>query len=479
MNPGPPLNRDGLQDLGSVFRSRWRQFSSEGRVALVDRGGREVTYQELLEKCTGDPTLGESSAAGLIFEASLEAVISYLQLLFRPGFVALLSDGLGVGELIKVVDLLQLRQLIGPARALEKMPLKEMERLGHWIWGTTEVEADRPVDDQTTVLLGTSGTTGNPKFVRLDSRSLAVNAADISLRLQLHSEDVSLTVLPPFYSYGLSVINSVLVAGGTLAVGKFDLLSHSFRFSLDRFGVTHLPGVPSSYGFYEKLGLISEPPKSLRTYTQAGGRLGPETVRRYALELGASGRKFFPMYGQTEASARMSILDSGLAAENPDSVGEAVPSGRISIGSKNAENEVVFEGPNVMLGYFGDIGYQDPMSIDTQHSDLATGDLGFTRDGLLFITGRLKRIAKIAGVRLDLDQIETMLTDVLHEVAVVDIEDAVLVALPSTSDVSATLVHRSLAEMGLNKRQYKIVPVDALPLTPSGKKDYQKLRESI
>lgn len=312
------------------------------------------------------------------------------------------------------------------------------------------------------VLLPTSGSTGDPKTVRLSAMNLDANAQAIATALELTEDDRAVTTLSPAYSYGLSVINSHLAVGASIILTQASVTDPEFFDACA--GVTVLPGVPYTFAMLERLGFHapSELP-DLRLLTCAGGRLPEATVRELAVAGQRDGFGLTVMYGQTEATARMAVLPAHLAARHPGSVGYAVPGGRFEIvGEQDGVGEIVFEGPNVMMGY---AQCPEDLAAPPGPARLATGDLGFIRDGLLHITGRVSRFAKVRGLRINLDDVERSL----------DPEPAVCVELPEqlgvVCDVDTDLaLARVGALTGLPPAAIQVVQAQ-LPRLDSGKPD--------
>ncbi len=158
------------------------------------------------------------------------------------------------------------------------------------------------------MLLNTSGSTGSPKLVRLSGQNLQANAVSIVSYLGLTADERPITSLPMAYSYGLSVINSHLLAGATLVLNEHGVLRREFWDSLDRYSCTSFAGVPYTYQMLLQTGLLKKRGATLRTLTQAGGALAETYVRQMNDLARQRGFKFFVMYGQTEATARISYL---------------------------------------------------------------------------------------------------------------------------------------------------------------------------
>jgi long-chain acyl-CoA synthetase len=331
------------------------------------------------------------------------------------------------------------------------------------------------------ILLSTSGTTGSCKFVRLSHTNILANAHSIATYLGLTPTDRAISMLPLAYSYGLSVLHSHLVSGASIVLSQDPIVAREFWQAFNRQGCTSLVGVPYTHQTLLKLGIFRRPPKSLRYVTQAGGRLDPALALEIHTLLSVHSIPFFVMYGQTEATARIAYLAPEQLPTKVGSIGKAIPGGALSIinqGNKPAgahtTGEVVYRGPNVMMGYA-----ESPVDLsrgDDQGGVLRTGDLGFfDQEGFFFLTGRMKRIAKILGMRINLDEVEALL-GTLCPVAAVEVNDAIHCFYRGDSGCDIEQM-RSFITAKLNLPSDYIVfrPIREIPRLSNGKCDYQTL----
>jgi acyl-coenzyme A synthetase/AMP-(fatty) acid ligase len=320
------------------------------------------------------------------------------------------------------------------------------------------------------VLLSTSGSTGSPKLVRLSRAAVDANAAAIIDALGIAPDQRSLLNLPFSYSYGLSVLNSHLAAGASLLLTRQAMTAPGFWQRLAETRVTSMPGVPTSYGILRRLGFEELAPPSLRILTQAGGKLAPPLIGHFHQATTARGGKFFVMYGATEATARMAVLDPALLPGKLGAVGRAVPGGHFEIVPGALGDEVVYHGPNVMMGYAE--SPEDLALGDQLGGRLATGDLGrLDEDGVLWITGRAKRIAKVNGLRLNLDEVEALAVARFAPAAALA-EDDRLTLLIEADESRATELRRELAlALALPPASLRLRCVRHLPLSANGKID--------
>lgn len=333
------------------------------------------------------------------------------------------------------------------------------------------------------VLLATSGSTGNPKLVRLSRAAVLANARSIATALRLADAEVAPTSLPLHYSYGLSVLNSHLVTGATVLVEGSGVLGRGFWRAVTEHRATSLAGVPYHYELLRRLRFDPAQHPTLRTLTQAGGRLRPDRITEFAGKMHAVDGRMYVMYGQTEACARMAVLPAERITDKLGSAGQAIPGGEFRIHTAAGETtepdvsgEVLYRGPNVMMGY---AETEAELASGDQHDGLlATGDLGYLdRDGFLYLTGRSKRIGKIFGNRVNLDDIERLLGE--HTAAAVAGPDKVVVHLERADADTCRTATRFLADrLHLHPTGFDVRPVDALPLLANGKVDYRTLEES-
>ena len=438
------------------------------RPALIDASmGRVLSYRQLATAVRERADNLARYRGALVFLGAantLATVVDYLALTSIGATVALLDPNASEAALEGWVHAYQPEALWGFPTA----PSVSHNNCG----SVTPPERD---DAEEALLLATSGSTGNPKFVRLAARNIAANARQIAQALRIDTTDRTLAHLPLFYSYGLSVLNSHLVAGATVVLTTASALQPEFWDAMREHAVSSLPGVPYSYELYRRVGLLDMELPALRHMTQAGGRLAPELVQEFHAALSAHGAQLWIMYGQTEATARIAVLPSEELPAAAGSVGYALPNGSLTVADpdEHGVGELVYRGPNVMLGYAcsrADLGCGDELG-----GVLRTGDLGrIDGNGRVWIEGRTRRIAKVFGTRVNLDDIESQL-GAFGTVAALDTGDRVTVFVAGGDDVAA-LGRQMERALGFPPRSIVVHPVPQLPTTAAGKIDYQQLR---
>lgn len=333
-------------------------------------------------------------------------------------------------------------------------------------------------------LMSTSGSTGSPKLVRLSMSAISSNAVAIAEALGLTSNDRAITSLPVHYCYGLSVITSHLAVGASVVLTDLSVVDPCFWAAVEQHDVTTLAGVPHTFEMIERRGTDALAASSLRVITQAGGRMDPGRVEAFA-SLGVElGWDFVVMYGQTEATARMTVLRPAGALIAPTAVGTPIPGGSVRLdpveGQLDGVGEVVYKGPNVMMGYASGA---DDLAQGFDLEELRTGDLGrFGELGNLEIIGRCNRFLKLHGKRVDLDHLAEQLRAELGDgcdARLVGDDDGMVVALldPETDHSGREAVFDSNLRdhvarlVDLPRGLVIAVRVAAWPRTASGKSD--------
>lgn len=333
------------------------------------------------------------------------------------------------------------------------------------------------------VLLATSGSTGSPKLVKLSERNIEANTASIVEYLQLDRSERALTSLKFNYSYGMSIVNSHLACGGALVLTDYSVLDDEFWDVFRQHRATSLAGVPYTFEMLHRSGQRQFDTPHLRYMTQAGGRLAPELVRHFAAMGQASGWRFYVMYGQTEASPRMTYLPPEHAMEHPNCIGVPVPGGRIllldaagrEIEVTDEPGELAYLGPNVMMGYATQPGDLDS---DETPDKLLTGDIACRNDaGLYYIVGRSSRFVKPFGVRVNLDDVQSRVRQWAPEAVCVGADESIVIAIPGGQTPSD--VNTRLQELGkayrLPEFAFQVFKLDALPHLANGKVNYRAI----
>ncbi|MEV0127909.1 AMP-binding protein [Dactylosporangium sp. NPDC050688] len=321
------------------------------------------------------------------------------------------------------------------------------------------------------LLLATSGSTGAPRLVRHSGTAVVAAATAIVKALRIGADDVAVTSLPLFHTLGLSVLHSHLLAGATVVLEPRGVLDAAFWASVQRHRVTAITGVPHTFELLARLPWEPAHTPAVRSLAVSGGRLRDRLTGHFAAAMAAHGGGLHSMYGQTEAGSRICVLPPEHLPAKTGCVGPPVDGMRLSIADGG---EVVCHGPAVMLGYADTAG--DLARGDDLRGVLHTGDRGrLDADGHLWLSGRLNRIGKAYGVRVDLDAVEHAAAALAPAAALAG-DDRILVwceglAAAQAKDVAALVGRR----LGIHRTAVRVTALDRLPRRANGKVDYDAL----
>ena len=514
------------------------------RVAVIVDGGPTLTYGALDRAVAS--TAERLVARQLVFlvgDNDLPTLLTYLACLRVGAVPLLLGAGLQASQLAGLVAAYDPDQLVVPRAMLQALGLADsenpgsLEKLensagttatgtatageghseGDYVWFERRVgPTDNPLATATQsilatrsilttrsmfpgaasavadlhpdlgLLLTTSGSTGSPKLVRLTQSNVVSNARSIANYLGLGPSDRAITSLPLNYSFGLSIVNSHLVAGGSLVLTRRSLMDPQFWALMSHHAVTSLSGVPYSFDILLKLRLARLKMPAVRTLTQAGGRLDPTKLAQVQSVCEEKGWRFFPMYGQTEATARIAYLAPEDVARKLGSIGRAIPDGELwledaqglRITAPDTAGELIYSGPNVSLGYAE--SRADLALGDVNQGRLRTGDIArFDADGYFYIEGRLRRFLKVFGVRVALDAVEARIAALGYTGVAHGRDDQLELHLEGLAADAAEPLRQDFAVwLGLHPSALRVQVWADLPRLSSGKVNYSCLTTS-
>lgn len=463
----------------------WNLDRFKRRTAFLDEYGHTVTYAELLAE--GGRITAACSHRCLIFclcRNTIGSVIGYVSFLNMGIVPVLLNANLEKGLLAGLLAAYQPKYLWVPESQAAEFPDMEAVYASYgYILLRTGYETEYPLHPDLGLLLTTSGSTGSPKFVRQSYANILANARSIVQYLELDETERPITTLPMNYTYGLSIINSHLLVGAQLLVTDKGLMQKEFWHFFREQQATSFGGVPYTYEMLERLRFFQMDLPSLRTMTQAGGKLIPELHKKFAEYAQANGKKFVVMYGQCEATARMGYLPADKAVEKCGSMGIAIPGGSFRLIDINGQNvtepyvtgELVYEGPNVTLGY-AECG-ADLTKGDERCGILETGDMAqFDEDGYYYIVGRKKRFLKIYGNRVNLDEIDRMVKGHFKgkDFASAGVDDHMYLFV-TDEGITDGVKEFVVLKTGLNPAAFRAVAVREIPKNDAGKTLYNEL----
>lgn len=463
----------------------WDLEQHGGKTAILDEYGTSVSYDTLQSE--GQKLAEAAGGRCLVFSLcknTIGSVLGYVSFLNNGIVPVLLNANLDRELLDSLLDAYHPSYLWVPEGQADSFPGTEKVYTAHqYVLLKTHSSLVYPLYPELGLLLTTSGSTGSPKFVRQSYANIRANAESIVSYLKLDETERPITTLPMNYTYGLSIINSHLLVGAAILVTEKSLMQKEFWQFFKSAGATSFGGVPYTYEMLDKMRFTRMDLPTLRTMTQAGGKLLPELHKKFAEYAQQAGKHFVVMYGQCEATARMGYLPSEQALAKCGSMGIAIPGGRLRLidvdGSEvtdpHVTGELVYEGPNVTLGY-AECG-EDLIKGDERHGVLQTGDMAQRdEDGYYYIVGRKKRFLKIYGNRVNLDEIDRLVK--------AEFEGADFASAGTDDHMYLFVTEERLAsparefvirKTGLNPAAFRAVVINEIPKNDAGKTLYKEL----
>jgi len=461
----------------------------QSNIAIITDKDERLTYSELLAEAKKFAEAVPQN--GLLFclcENRLGSLLGYVACLEHHIPIVLL-DGIQDNSLLKnLIDLYHPEYIWGSAEKIDKIGGKTIYTYGSFSLQQMSCDTDSDcleINPELVLCLPTSGSTGSPKFVRLSEKNILGNAESIAEYLQIDENERPVTTLPSYYSYGVSVINSHLIKGATILLTEGTVAQRHFWKFLKEQKATSISGVPYTYEMLKRLRFFSMELPDLNVMTQAGGKLNKDIAKEYIDFATKKGKKFYVMYGQTEATARMSYLPWESAMDKYASIGIAIPRGKFSlidtdgkeIAKSDVDGELIYEGPNVSLGYAE--CRADLTKGDENNGVLHTGDLARRdADGFYYITGRLKRFVKIWGNRCNLDATEQLVKSITTNCACAGVDDKITVFV-TESGLEEQIIKQLSEKTGLNSRAFEVKVIDGIPKNDSGKIQYAELQKLL
>lgn len=468
------------------FWSNLKLFADN--VALIDTANKQtLTYKRLDDESDFISDKIKLSHKGLTFlftTNNLESVVLYIALLKSGSAVLLLDEKLNEEIRNSLINNYKPDFIISVS---PKAPAGYSDYFDYHSLHLFEREErqSREIFPDLAVLLSTSGTTGSPKLVKLSYKNIQSNADSIVEYLNIDENERPITTLPFNYSFGLSIINSHLLKGSAIILTEKTVFFRDFWNLFNEYKCTSFAGVPYTYTMLKRIGFEKIALPSLRYFTQAGGKLSEEFIRFFNDYAAKSNKKFFVMYGQTEATARITYVPYDKLSGKIGSIGISIPGGKLNIMNDGVEvsrpkevGEIVYKGDNVMLGYAETLS--DLSKGDELNGVLFTGDLGYKdEDGFFYVTGRMKRFIKIFGLRINLDEVQKMIENHFKiSVACTGKDDLLQILVHSDDHLTEIKVKEEVMKMyQLNFKSLIVKSANQIPTNTNGKYDYNKIKE--
>ncbi|MEE9442358.1 MAG: class I adenylate-forming enzyme family protein [candidate division Zixibacteria bacterium] len=514
--------------------------TSPNKIAIT-HGDNSISYRDLigtvvtLSEYLKSSQIPAGSCVSILYENSIEYIVSFfaitaadlipvpLDTSLKPDkFNFILHDCGAKGLIIqkkytrhidRIIDSDSPVELVISDRKMDLSSLGKRTELLSDILGNSEIKTDfesftgdmdnkLPNESLTHTAIGntphelaaifyTSGSTGTPKGVMLSHRNLLSNTLTTVEYLELTSDDSIIVILPFYYIYGNSLLLTHILAGGRVVIDNRFAFPQVVLETMAEEKVTGFSGVPSNFMILlNNPNFSSDKFPALRYLTQAGGAMAPEVIRKVMNVF--SGKQIFIMYGQTEASPRVTYLPLDMLEKNVGSIGIPLPGVTVQIIGENGQEvpigdvgEIVVSGDCVMMGYRNQPEEQAEVLKDGK---LFTGDLA-RRDenGLIYIVSRKKEIIKVGGNRVSAREVEEKLLEHpgVSEAAIIGVSDeilgeaikAIIVIKENQSIETKEIQDFCKAHLAMHKVPKYVEFLDALPKYQSGKINKQALNE--
>lgn len=463
----------------------WNLEQFANKTAIIDEFGNSLSYGQLNQEAKEFANkTGKRCLVFCLCRNEIGSILGYTAFLNNGIVPVMINSHLEENLLKNLFETYQPSFIWLPKDQLTEFPgMKQVHEAYDYCLLKTDCEKEYPLYDELALLITTSGSTGSPKLVRQSYTNILDNATSIANYLKLNDTERPITTLPMNYVYGLSIINSHFLVGATLLLTDKTLMQKEFWKFFKEAEATSFGGVPYTYEMLDKLRFYRMDLPSLRTMTQAGGKITPELHEKFAAYAKEKQKNFVVMYGAAEATSRMGYLPPEKAVEKKGSMGIPIPGGKFRLIDENGKEvttpkttgELVYEGKNVTLGY-AECG-EDLIKGDERHGILETGDMAqFDEDGYYFIVGRKKRFLKIYGNRVNLDEVDRMIKGEFNniEVACSGKDDHLYIFLTDeklAEPVKAFVVEKTK----LNQVAFKTIVITEIPKNDSGKTLYKEL----
>ena len=407
----------------------------------------EINYVEIFKSVTKKASylknkgFSKKDAILLVSDNSIFFIENYFGIIKSGAICVPINPSLNDNEIKYIIDSLNIKMIFTEDKFSEKINalicddveiFTQHSECNFTFLNENNNCEDIILEEDVAVILFTSGSTGTPKGVMLTHNNLISNTTSIIDYLKLTKGDRVEMVLPFYYCYGTSILHTHFRVGGSIVINNRFMFPQTVLEDINKYNCTGFSGVPSNYQILLRMTDIKHTKlPSLRYITQAGGKLSEIFIKELIDTL--KGVDIFIMYGQTEATARLSYLPPHLISKKMNSIGKGISGTELVV--LNSEGmpvktgeigEIAARGGNVMKGYFNDI--EETQKVIKQ-GYLYTGDLAKVDDeGYIYIVSREKNIIKSGGNRISPKEIEDVILQIpcVVECAVIGVYDDIL-----------------------------------------------------
>ena len=464
----------------------WNFSKFRNKIALINNN-EKVLYKDLIiytKKIV--KKLRKKSLTVMLANNSIGSIICYISLVKKRYPVLILDEKISKKFLKKIIKLYKPENIfLSTENSLLRnskdykfnFKFKKFQFLKNVNKDTFEIK------NNLSILATTSGSTGSAKLVRQSYNNIKSNTYSIIKYLRLNKDNITITNLPLSYTFGMSIINTHLEVGSKIVITKKTIFEKKFWELFKIYQINTIYGVPYTYEILDRLNFFSKNTKNLKLLAQAGGKITETLQRKIYLYINRYKKFFSIMYGQAEATTRISYLPYNKFGKKIGSIGIPIPGGKIKLIDDNSQEiknpstigEIVYEGKNVCMGYAfdrDDINKKDEWNGKIFSGDLAKRD----NEGYYYIVGRKKRFSKIYGLSINLDEIENLLKSKFSfsEFAVISLENKIMI-FSSTRGMKNKILNYIRTNININIRTFEIIFIKKIPNLSNGKNNYKAL----
>ena len=458
----------------------------QNKIAVKDDSGYSLTYGDIcriIEKF--DALNVPRSLVFCLCQNCAASLVGYIALENNKQVPLLLGAGMDEGLRKNLELIYEPSYYWAPEEKEQELGGEKIYEAYGYVLLKTRYEA-YPLNEELSLLLTTSGSTGSPKLVRHKYGNLEANAENVAKVFSWRpNEEVGICDLPMNYTMGLNVINSHLVIGASVLMIKANLMDPDFWEFIKVNGGTDFCGVPFSYEIMRRIGFNKMDLPKLHTLAEGGGKLTDKMFKWIANYAKESGKRFCATFGTSETSARIAFLDPELALKKIGSIGKAIPNGELFLLDEavleegSVTGELAYRGPNVTMGYA--LRKEDLLKGDEFCGEYHTGDIAKRDpDGFYTIIGRKGRFLKIFGLRVSLDETERILKTQYPNVDFCCTGDDKRMNIFMTDEgIEDEIIPFISGKTNLHNSAFKVFALDEIPRNDYGKVRFAELEKIV
>ena len=440
-----------------------KKIENESNIAIISSEGEKISYEQL---CTEAKRMGcykvGRKLTCIICDKNIETFSLIFKLFYLGQPMILLSEKTTEEYLRDVLKRFR------PDYLWKDKELQEVKSFGK--------EGRKEIHSEIAVLLSTSGSIGEPKFVKLSYKNLREASYMGIEKFKINKKQKGILTVPIEHVLGLNFCLYHWLTKATLIISSYSVLDKRFQELYDFFEINNFVGIPFLYKMLKKIGFWNSRERvgRLNCALVAGAKL-EENLRKYLVEL--LKEKFIIAYGQTETTGVVVTMAFDLFEDAPDGIiGKPIQ----GVEAYLFEQELVIKSPTVCMGYA--LGCKELYVGDENTGEIYTGDIAEIDDNsIIILKGRKKRFVKIMGHRYQLDNIEELLGNTLgedREFACTGIEDEINIYIQGEmvdKEIYKRIEKKLLENIDMSARMIHVYNVKKIPRSSTGKVLYSKL----